>query len=349
MNQGEIRIGLGKRIVGIVLGMVLALLAPMVLLTQVFSLMTVVMLPSIALVILYRWAGRGPALFSAVLMLAFNQWIMGSAWMFVALLAIVLPAIILLRLEDRPFFQQMRCAIAAFGVGIIAAVGVLYLNYGGNMIERALNLFPAMLRMQPEESLAPILELVSQLLQRPLTMEDFHALYAVMIEQMIPEFQLRLPQLLLSGALITALLSTWLSNRMRARRGLAVPGSFVPVREWALPASTTSGLLLILAVSGAMRLFNAPSFDTAFLAVYGIAVVSFCAQGMASMARRLRASPLSRVMRRVVLVVMVVLLFMGGEVVLALYGCASAILGSRGMLQQRAQEMNNDGRNGGEE
>ena len=349
MSQGEVRIGPGKRIAGVVLGVLLALLAPVVLLTEVFSLAVVVMLPSVALIALYRWAGRGPALFAAMLTLAFNLWIMGGAWMLVALFAIVLPALVLLRLEDRPFFQQMRCSIAAFGVGLIAAVGVLYLSYGGNMIERALNLFPAMIQMQPAESLAPVMELMGQLLQRQLTMEDFYALYAAIIEQMIPEFQLRLPQLLLSGALISALLSTWLSNRMRARRGMSAPGSFVPLREWALPASTTGGLLLILAVSGAMQLLDVPSFDTVFLAVYGIAVVSFCTQGLASLARRLRVSPLSRVMRRVVIVVTVLLLFMGGEAVLALYGCASAILGSRGMIQQRAKEMNNDGRDGGEE
>ena len=349
MNRGDVKIGMGKTIAGIALGALLAVATPMLLLMELFSLTMVVLLPSIALVALYRWAGRGPALFSVILMLAFDYWFMGTSLMLAALFASILPPLVLLRMEDQPFFKQLQVSIVAFGAGVFAAVAVLYLSYGGNMIQRAMNLLPAVLRLQPEESLAPIVDVVSQIVGQTLTAESFYALYEAMIAQLIPEFQLQLPRLILSGALFSALACAWISNRMRARRGVAVPGSYVPLRGWALPASTTSGLLLILAVSGGMRIAGMDGANTAFNAVYGIAVVAFGAQAMGSMARRLWASPLSSTKQHVLLVVTLALFFLGASGVAAIYGCLSAIFGSRGMLQQRAQNRDNDGRFGGEE
>ena len=351
LSQENVKFGMGRTVAGIVLGVLLAMVAPAFLLTEVFSLMTVVLLPSIALIALYRWAGRGPAMFSSLLMLVVDYRFMGAPLMLVALLATIVPPLLLLRVEDRPFFQQLRYAITAFGVGVIAAVAVLYFSYGGDMIARALNLFPRAMRLQSEESLVPLMGVVSQLMGRALTMEDFFTLYDSMIALLIPQFQLLLPQLLLSGALISALVCVWLSNRMRARRGMAEPGSFVPLREWALPSSTTGGLLLILAVSGLMRFSGMKSADTVYQAVYGIAVTAFCVQALASMARRLRLSAMRPGLQRLVLIITAALCFLGAENVIAIYGCASAILGSRGVLQQRAQsqERDNGGRFDGDE
>ena len=349
MSQGKVEIGLGRKIAGIVLGALLAVVAPLFLLTQVFSLMTVVLLPAIGLVILYRWAGRGPALFSAMLMAAIDLRFMGVPMMLVMLLATILPPLLLMRVEDRPFFEQLRYAVAAFGVGVFAAVAMLYFSYGGDMIARALNLFTQAMRMQPEENLRTLMGTVGQLLGRALTVEDFYTIFDTMIAQLVPQFQLMLPQLILSGALITALFCAWVSNRMRARRGVAAPGSYVPLRDWALPASTTGGLLLILAVSGLMRLVNLKSADTVYYAVYGIAVVAFCTQALSSMARRLRLSPLRPGAQHALLIVTALMCFLGAASVAAIYGCASALLGSRGMVQQRARDRDNDGRFGGRE
>ena len=349
MSQGNVKIGMGRTVAGILLGVLLAVAAPLILLSEVFSLVTVLLLPSIALIALYRWAGRGPAVFSALLMLLVDIRFLGEPLMLAALLATILPPFLLLRVENRPFFQQLRYSIAAFGVGVFAAVAVLYFSYGGDMIARALNLLPAAMRTQSAESLAPLTAVMGQILGRALTVEDFYTLYEQMIAALIPQFQLMLPRLILSGALVSALICAWLSNRMRAKRGAAAPGSFVPLREWALPSSTTGGLLLILAVSGLMRILEIKSADTVYYAVYGIAVVAFCAQALGSMARRIRLSTMRPGTQRVVLGVTGTMCFLGAASVVAVYGCASAILGSRGVLQQRAQDKDNEDRFGGGE
>ena len=349
MSQGNVKIGVGKTIAGVLLGALLAVLAPLILLSEVFSLITVLLVPSIGLVALYRWAGRGPAMFSAILMLMIDFRFIGVPMMLVALLATILPPLILLRVENRPFFDQMRCSIAAFGAGVFAAVMVLYFSYGGNMIARALNLLPAAIRMQSAESLAPLTAVMGQILGRTLTVEDFYSLYEQMIAALIPEFQLLLPQLILTGALVSALICAWLSNQMRAKRGTAVPGSFVPLREWALPSSATGGLLLMLAVSWLMRMLEITSADTVYYAVYGIAVVAFCTQALGSLARRIRLSTMRPGTQRVVLGVIGAMCFLGAASVVAIYGCASAILGSHGVFQQRAQNQDKDDRFGGGE
>lgn len=349
LNQGNVKMGMGRAVAGIALGALLAAVAPIVLLSEVFSLIPVVLLPSIALVALYRWAGRGPALFSALLMVGVDFIFMGPELMFAALLASIVPPLVLLGLEKRPFFQQVTGSIAAFGAGVFAAVGVLYLSFGGNMIERALSQVPVVTRMLPVENLAPVMEVMGKMLGRTLSLEDFYAVYDALIAQLIPQYQLRLPEYILSGALISALVCAWLSNRMRVGRGKAAPGCFMPLREWALPASTTGGLLLMLVVSGVLWLAGMKSAHTVFCAVYGIAVVAFCTQMLASMARRMHRSPLPIGRRRAMLVITLVLCFLGASTVAAVFGCASAIIGSRGMLAQRMQNRDNDGRFGGGE
>ena len=349
MNRENVEIGMGRKLAGIALGALLSVAAPILVITEVFSLVTVVLLPAVALVALYRWSGRGPALFSALLILAFDLWFLGVTFMLMALFATILPPLLLLRIEDRPFREQMKFSIAAFGVGMLAAVIALYLGYGGNIIERILAQLPRALRLQSGESLAPMLEMVSGLLQRPVNAEDFFELYDSLIRQMIPIFQQRLPELLFSGALITAILCTWLSNRMRLAQGAASPHSFLPLREWALPASTTGGLLLLLAVSGLLRIFNVKNGVTVLYAVYGIAAVAFCVQALSSMARRMHISSLRPRTQRAILIVMLVLCFLGTTGVMAVYGCASAIFGSRGVLRQRMQNEGNDDRFGGDE
>ena len=343
----------GRTLGGMALGALLALFAPLLLLlalcpsvpqmlvTGAITLAPAVLLPSIGLIALHRWMGRGPAMFSAVLMFTVDFLFMGPMIAFAALLASILPALLLLRWEDRPFFQQMRFSIAGFGVGMFAAVAVLYIGFGGNMIDRVLGQVPEMMRSFPAEGLMPSLEFMSETLGTTITLEDFYALYDAVIAQMITQYRLQMPECLLTGALITALACTWLSARMRPR-SVRASGCYAPLRAWALPASTTGGLFLMLAASLVLRFAGMEGAAIVFRAVYGIAVTAFCVQMLASMARRLHLSPMTVRRRRVMLIVTLALCFLGASLVAAIFGCASAIFGSRGVLQQRMQNIDND-------
>lgn len=350
MNQGEVKIGIGRKIAGFALGVLLALFAPLSLIVEFFSPMAMVLLlPSVALIALHRWSGPASAFCSAVLMMAMSALYGGGALLAVALFLLVLPPMLLLRMQDRPFFSQLKFSIGAFGVGVLAAVAMIFFNFGGNLIERVLGQFPDLVRSLPEEYVAPMLEYVSTALGRTLTPDAFFELYDGMMRELIPVYQMLLPQRLFSGALLSALVCVWLSNRMRAKRGIAASGSFVPLRGWALPSSTTCGLLFLLLVSWLLTLTKLSGAQTLCYAVYGIANVSFGAQAMGSAARRLRMTRLRLGSRRAALIAIGLLGMFILPDALMVYGLASAIFGSRGAIIQRRQNQNDGGRFGGED
>ena len=109
------------------------------------------------------------------------------------------------------------------------------------------------------------------------------------------------------------------------------------MHEWALPGSATSGVLLMLAASYAISAFKLRSGDTVFYAVYDIAVAVFCIQAFASAARRMQAAHTKRGARVLILVVLAVLCLMGGSIFVSIYGIASAVFGSKGMVRERME------------
>lgn len=349
MNRGNEKIGMGRMVAGVALGALLALLSPVLLLFEIFLPVTVVVWPAVALVALRRWAGRGPALSCAVLMLAAAALLTGGVSALIVLFLTLIPAFAILWAQDKPFFAQLRLAIIAFGVGVLAAVAALYLTFGSNMIERAFGQMPAMIRAMPEEYIAPMMQYMSEALGQEVTPSAFYEMYDAMTAELAPVYQMHMPERLFSGALITALLCAWLSNRMRARRGLAAPGSYVPIRGWALSASTTGGLLLLLAVSWGLTLTKLNGAETVYYAVYGIANVAFAAQTLGSAARRLLGTSLRPGARNAVLAAIGICGWLMLPEALMAYGMASAVFGSRGMLRQRARDRENDDRFGGGE
>ena len=326
------------------------MVAPMVMMTELLSLTVVLLLPSIGLMLIYHWAGKGPALLSAVLQLVFDAMFFGGAFMWAAFFMTLVPVAVLIRCADRPFFEQMRISIAAFGIGVLAAVLALYLSYGGNMIERVLLELPRAVRTLPQEALGAAMESVSAVLGESMTVEAFYEVFDAMIERLIPYYQLNLPGLIFSGALASAVLCTGIGSWMRRRQGRAKPGTSVPLREWALPASTTGGLLLIAAVSYVLCLLGMQEAETVFSTVFSIAQTAFCVQALTSFARRMHPLPVKQGVRVAVVAVAAVLCLLGGGSYVALYGCASAIFGSRGALRQKMNNNGNDaGRSGGAE
>ena len=350
MNQEKMKPGVGRTLVGCLLAVLLALVAPLMVMTELLSLMMLVLLPSIGVVFLYRWAGRFPAMLCGALQLVTTAMYLGGTFMWIAFFMMLMPLVLLFRSEQKPFFAQMRVTIAGFGAGVLVSVLLLYFSYGGNMIERVLLELPAAMRELPAESVRTISESVLLARGSEMTVEEFYTLFDQMIAQLIPFYQQNLPGLIFSGALLTAVICAGLNAWMRHRRGLDAPGSYLPLREWALPASTTGGLLLIVAVSYVLDLLGMRNAETLFYTVYSIAVTAFSIQAVTSIARRMHASMARRGAKVFTVIGVALLCLLGGAGILALYGCASAILGSRGALRQRMKNRDdNDSRNGGEE
>lgn len=318
----------GRLAAGYLLGVLVALAAPMVVLSELLSLLPVIMLPSVGVALLYRWFGSGPALCSAVLQVLVDVMVLGGTGAGIAVCMTLLPLIALAAAARRPFFEQLCIAIAAFALGVLLAAAVLYSAYGGNSIERALRLLPDALRALPPESLDALLASLPAEFGSGLTADALIERFEEAVAQMIPIYTRNLPGMIFSGALVTALIC---APALAQARG----SDCAPFQEWALPASATGGLLLILVVSyilGAMRVRGA---EVAFQAVFDVAVTAFCAQALASMARRMNQDGRSAGWQRGTVAVIGVLAYFGASQFVALYGCASAIFGSRGALSQR--------------
>ena len=344
MNLENKTAGAGKWIAGCLLGILLAAVSPIAILTELMSLLVVVQLPAIGMMLLYRWVGVGPAALSAVLQMAFTARLFGSTFMWMSFLSSILPLIILLRVAQKPFFTQMQVSIAAFGGGTVASVVALYSAYGGNMVQRFMEQLPQAMRTLPAEALQAPMETLSAALGREFTLESFYALFDDAIVRLIPYYQMELPGLLFSGALITAVFCAAIGAWMHVRRNGAPQACFVSLRDWYLPASTTGGLLTMGIASYVIYAMGMQQGQTLYTAVYSIVLTAFTIQALASMARYLQEGKLRPGVQRAILIVVGCLCLMGGSLYFAIYGLASALFGRKGALRQKItehQEKNN--------
>ena len=325
-------------ILGSLLAVALALFAPIIILTELMSLQMVILLPSIGVMLLYRWAGKAPAILSGMLQLVFTARLLGSTFMWMAFLAMLLPILVLIRYDKAPFFTRMKASVAAFCFGTVAAVSVLYWAYGGNTIERVLLLLPGALETIPAEALQLPISTLSSALGREVTAESFYVLFEDMIRSLVPYYQMNLPGLLFSGSIVTAVLTAALGSYVNIRRGNAPRGTHVALRDWYLPASVTSGMLTMFIASYAIYLLGMQQGQTLYVTVYSIAVTVFSIQAMASFARRLHETRIRPGIRAAILIIIALMCLLGGSLYAAIYGFASAVMGRRGSLRLKMDQ-----------
>lgn len=341
----ETKTGAGRIVLGSLLAIVLALFAPIIILTELMSLQMVVLVPAIGMMLLYRWAGKVPAVLSAMLQMVFTVQLLGNTFMWMAFLSMILPVLVLIRFDKTSFFTRMKASVAAFCFGTVAAVVALYTVYGGNTIERVLLLLPEALKTIPAEALQIPMNTLAVALGREVTVESFYILFDDMIRNLIPYYQMNLPGLLFSGSIVSAVLSAALGSYISVRRGNAPQGSHVPLRDWYLPASTTGGVLTMAIASYALYLLGLQQGQTLYVTVYSIAITVFAIQAMASFARRLHETRIKPGVQAAILIFIAVVCLMGGSLYAALYGLASAILGRKGSLRQKMEERQNHNKN----
>lgn len=341
LNLENKKFGIFRTLIGCLLGLVLALFSPAILFSELFSLMLVIVLPALGLMLLYRFTGRIPAILSSTLLLAFSARMLGSSFMWMMLFAAVMPTALLLYCERKPFYTQMKVTILAFGVGMVLSILVMYINYGGNLIERVLLAIPKLMRQLPEEITAVARESYAAMQGKSLTAEEFYQLYEQMINVSIPVYQMNLPGVLFGGVLVSAVGCVGLNSWILHKHNNAAEGAFLPLQAWALPASATGGLLLISAVSLIMYLAGMANGEELFCTVYNIAAVAFCIQAMASIARYMEKSSLKRGTKLAILIGVAVLCLLRAWLYLAIYGCASALFGRYGAVRANAADGSN--------
>ena len=197
----------------------------------------------------------------------------------------------------------------------------------------------------PAETAEMFLQMLSGVLNTEIaSMDALHLLIEESIQKLIPLYQLNMPGMLISGALLSAVICSWLDGWMKFRKGIRENNVFMPVHEWYMPASATGGLILIFIVSLIMNYTSLQQGPAVFATVYHIAVIAFCIQAFASVRRKAHMMP-----RRGAGIAFTLGFFAIAALAspfVAIYGLASAILGSGGVLKQRLDaKMGNNNKN----
>lgn len=341
MNQ-ENQNRVGRTLLGYLIGTILAVLWPLLMITELMSLMAVIMLPAICMVFILRWSGRLPAIYSAMMLLVFSARYMGEVFLWVSFFSSVLPVLVLERSKSSPFFVQVRRSICAFGAGIVLSVATVYAEFGGDLIRRAFARLETALQLLPADALAGLASSYAAISGIEIGAEGFSAMFAEMMSALIPVYQLNLPGLILSGALITGVLCACINVRLSPEVAEDRENGLVPLREWYLPASATAGLLLLAAAAFLLSKLGVEGGNGALQASLSILATAFCIQTLSSAARRTYAAKLSRGSQTGIAVFIALLSMFGANTYSAIYGCASAVFGSKGALRQYAKQQKDD-------
>lgn len=325
---------LGKIVFCTVAAIVAGALEPLALVFQLMLPMPAVSLIAMLGVALSVIGGMVPAIaLGAVATISTLLGFGPAATVVMAAMTIVPAMVIILGIRQKqPFFQQMFRGVTAFLASVMAAVLLAGLLFGGDVIGRAMDFVRSVFEEQQDAIWASLREVLIGR-QGDITKTDFVNAYYATLNLMETYYEYRLLANLLSGAVLTGVISVLWGNWLAARRGEATVESFRGVSEWFLPANLTLGLLMVLVVSALLSMTSVSGGATVWLIVSDLARVAFVIQAYAAMDRKLKAKGASRGRRTG----MIVLAVFAGAIsdgwifeLTAVAGCASALFGRRG-------------------
>ena len=345
MNANQTyRVSGGKLFGAIVLAIVVGAITPIVGMMEMASLMPVVLPSGVFMVFLYCFAGRLPALLYMAVQLTSAAALLNTTFMAIFMAAGTLPALFVMRgiAQKRGFFEQMRLSILAYAAGLVAAVVIAYMTYGGNMIGRLVDALKAQFSLMPDEVFAPFLDAINSAISASslpgigsMTMSTYRAQITGVLELMGEAYGQTLPGTLMSGSLLAAVISVVWGNWLLSRRGLATNESYAGMTRWFLPAQATLGLMLIWVVSYILAQTKYSGGETAWLAVNSLLGVVLTIQALSAMDRFFykRGAPGSR--RHLIMALALIggLLFQTIGFALCSVGAMSALFGSHGALR----------------
>ena len=254
----------------------------------------------------------------------------------------------------KPFFEQMNAGVIAFIGGLLAAMLIAYAAFGSGMVAKFMDVLRAEYNRMPDAALQPMVDAVNAMLPAAggvrglsMTVTDFRGQLSGVLDLMQQTYAQVMPGALLSGAILSGVLSVLWANWTMARRGMATNESFVGMSGWFLPARFSLGAVLLWLVGLVMMNGGVRNGATVYMTVAQAAGAAFAVQALSALDRRmLRAGrPLSRRRLLIALLAVLALLLRGVGAVLAYVGVASALFGSRGAIRLWLQERRNDDSN----
>ena len=336
----------------IILAVIVGALLPVIALIQISLLVPTLMLGGILAARLGVKDGWIPVGTLAVAAALSSGYLMGGTIMLILLTASLMPsvAVVISATRKKPFFEQMNAGVVAFTGGLLAAMLIAYVSFGGGMIAKFVDVLRAEYNRMPDTALQPMVDWVNGMLPsagsgqgQAMTVAFFRGQLSGVLDLMQRTYAQIVPGALLSGALLSGVLAVFWANWTMARRGMATNESFVGMSGWFMPARLPLGAVGLWAVGMLLTLAGNANGTTVFMTISQVVGAAFAVQALCALDRRLLRSdwPLGR--RRLVIALLCVggLLLRGVAWVLGYVGAASALFGSHGAIRQWTQDRRN--------
>lgn len=338
------RISGGQLALAMILALVMGLATPLLTAIQMAMLMPVIVISGVFMVFLYIYGGRLPAWLFMTVQLASSAMLLNGAFMWMLLAAGTMPAIFCTRsiVSRRPFFDQVCSAIAVYVAGMVAALTIAYLRYGGGMIGRLMDALGSQFDRMPDSFFVPIVEALNSALSGAefagfgtMTVARYRSMLTAVLEVARQTYQAALPGALLSGAALSGVLSVTWGSWLLARRGLATNESYQPLCRWFLPHDLTFGLTLIWVVAYVLAQTGYASGDSVYTTAYDLVSLAFYIQALSAIDRFMRRRGAKNGGRHALVMVAAVLGLTVRIVGLAMFiiGALSALFGSHGSIR----------------
>ena len=347
------RVPTGKLALGLFLAILIGALTPIITVLEMSMLMPVLLLSGAFTVFLYCYAGRTPAWLYTVVQLCATYLLLDLRFALMLMTAGTLPAAACIRqiVLKRPFFDQMKTAIALFLAGMLGAVTIAYASFGGNMIERMADALKRQFDLMPDAFFTPFVEMVNTALSganlpgmKAMTVADYRAQIGGFLNLMSEIYQQSLPGALLTGGALTGVVATLWGNWLRARRGLATDESYIGPTRWFLPRNVTLGLTLMWVAAYLLSQTRYAQGETIYYTVYSLATLAFFIQALGAVDRFFFRQGMPDSRRRAMLVITLVLgtVFRLFNTILFAIGAGSALFGSHGAFHRPLPQDNDD-------
>lgn len=295
---------------------------------------------------LYGFGGIQAAAAMLITMEAGSYFAGGIMWTLTLFLAVVVPSagMIFFSAKGAPFFRQIRYALAAQALGLVAVLALMYLHFnadlGAVLADSVRNTFNS-LDAEMTEAVASVFRSIYQ--QAGLTLpEDSYELLSQMVAQYEQTVKVLLPVLMVSVVGVNGGIGVLWGNYLRARHG-EKNVKYVAMSGWRLPARTVAGLILTLLVTYALACTGSADWLMVNSVFLSIGMLASQVQACASILNRLRLTGMSAKKRAVFFALMLLFLNVVG---LVAYGVLSALIGSKGLittiLKARAEKKRRD-------
>lgn len=329
----------GRLAAGIALAVLLGILTPLAMALETLLIRPVILLSGLMMVFLFCYAGRLPAWLYMTVQLGSAAVVLGPTFMWMTMAAGTFPGILAMRglMGKRPFFEQMKVDMGLYLLGLLTALLIAREAFGGNMIARASDMLVTQFNQLPDEWFSPFVEAVNQARAGSLTVADYREQVLAMVKLLGEAYERMLPGTLLSGALLSGLLTALWGNWLMARRGLATDQSYIPLTRWFLPRSATLGLGVIWIAAYLLSQSDYGAGESVYMAAYAVVSMAFLFQGLAAIDRFCYRRGMSLGRRRGFVVAAAVLSLLLGlfNTFIFLIGILSALFGSHGAIARR--------------